>query len=355
VKSRSGEEVRVKAIIDSAAIANFIDSKFQETLQYNNLSQYCLVVKDAKGRVLAPASSTAACEIKIDCSQMHVPKPTRFRGMELKIADIIFGLPWLREYNPKIDWCTGELVRSDDKCNSEILAQMVAALDMLHLSEENDEVGVKDELLVDEELWTYFEVLNLIENVSGESREEYRMETKLPTKYEKYKYVFDKTKAEELLPHRPGLDYEILLKPGFKPLWGPIYNLSEEELGILKEYLEKMLRLGMIRRSKLPVAVSLLFVGKKDGSYRPCIDYCGLNSGTIPNRYPILLISEILNRFGQVVVFIKLDLWNVYYLIRIKEGYEWIIAFRTRFGLFEYLVFPFGLSNGPVIFQVYID
>jgi hypothetical protein len=111
--------------------------------------------------------------------------------------------------------------------------------------------------------------------------------------------------------------------------------LSEEELGILKEYLEKMLRLGMIRRSKLPAAASLLFAGKKDGSYRPCADYRGLNSGTIPNRYPIPLISEILNRLGQAVIFTKLDLRNAYHLIRIKEGHEWMTAFRTRFGLFE--------------------
>jgi hypothetical protein len=131
--------------------------------------------------------------------------------------------------------------------------------------------------------------------------------------------------------------------------------LLEEELGILKEYLEKMLRLGIIRRSKLLAAVSLLFTGKKDGSYRLCADYRGLNSGTIPNRYLIPLISEILNRLGQAVVFTKLDLRNTYYLIRIKEGHEWIIAFRTRFGLFEYLVLPFSLSNRPVIFQVYIN
>ena len=83
-----------------------------------------------------------------------------------------------------------------------------------------------------------------------------------------------------------------------------------------------MLRLGIIQRSKSPAAVSLLFIGKKDGGYRLCADYRGLNSGIIPNRYLIPLISEILNRLGEVVVFTKLDLRNAYYLIRIKEGHE---------------------------------
>jgi hypothetical protein len=232
---------------------------------------------------------------------------------------------------------------------------MVAALDMLHLSEEDDGGEVTNELLVDEELWTYFEVLNLIENVPGESPEEQRIETKLPTKYEKYKHVFDKAKAEELPLHRPGLDHEILLKLDFKPPWGPIYNLLEEELKVLKEYLEKILRLGIIRRLKSLVVASLLFAGKKDGGYRPCADYRGLNSGIIPNRYLIPLISEILNRLGEVVIFTKLDLRNAYHLIRIKEGHEWMTAFRTRFGLFEYLVLPFSLSNGPAMFQAYIN
>jgi hypothetical protein len=79
-------------------------------------------------------------------------------------------LPWLREHNPKIDWRTGELARSDDKCNSETLAEMVAALDMLNLSEEENEGESPEELSADEELWSYIEILNLIENVPGEPR-----------------------------------------------------------------------------------------------------------------------------------------------------------------------------------------
>jgi hypothetical protein len=86
--------------------------------------------------------------------------------------------------------------------------------------------------------------------------------------------------------------------------------------------LEKILRLGIIRRSKLLVVASLLFIGKKDRGYRLYIDYRSLNSSIILNRYPILLISEILNQLGQVVIFIKLNLRNIYYLIRIKEGYK---------------------------------
>ena len=279
----------------------------------------------------------------------------KFWGIELKIADIILGLPQLREYNPKIDQRTRELVRSDDKYNSETLAKIVAALDMLYLLEEDKGEGVTKELSVDKELQKYFEILNLIENIPREALEEPKTETKLPKKYNKYKHIFNKARVEELLLYQLGLDHEIILRPDFKPLWGLIYNLLEEELKVLKEYLEKILRLGIIQRLKSPAVVSLLFVGKKDRGYRLYVDYRRLNSSIILNRYPIPLISEILNRLGEVVVFTKLDLRNVYHLIRIKEGHEQITVFRTRFGLFEYLVLLFSLSNGLVTFQAYIN
>ena len=83
---------------------------------------------------------------------------------------------------------------------------------------------------------------------------------------------------------------------------------------------------------------------------RLCVDYCGLNRITIKNRYPLPLISELLERLGATTVFTKLDLRDAYYRLRIKEGDEWKTAFKTRYGLFEYLVMPFGLANAPATF-----
>ena len=167
--------------------------------------------------------------------------------------------------------------------------------------------------------------------------------------------MFSKDEAEKLLPYRPGLDHDFTLKLGTKPPFGPIYNLLEEELKALYEYIDKMLELGFIRVSKSLVGSPILWVWKKDGILRLYMDYRGLNIITIPNRYPIPLISEILNRLSIAIIFIKLDLRGAYNLIRIKEGMEWMIAFRTRFGSFEYLVLPFGLRNAPITFQSYID
>jgi hypothetical protein len=122
----------------------------------------------------------------------------------------------------------------------------------------------------------------------------------------------------------------------------------------LREYLDTALKKGWIRASKSLSAVLILFVPKKDGGDRLCVDYRSLNKVTIKNRYPLPLISELLNRLGHAKVFTKLDLRNAYHRLRIKEGDEWKTAFKTRYSLFEYMVMPFSLTNAPVTFQAYI-
>ena len=97
--------------------------------------------------------------------------------------------------------------------------------------------------------------------------------------------------------------------------FGPLYNLSEYELGVLKDYLDKNLHSGFIAHSKSPTGALILFIKKKDSSLRLCVDYCGLNAVTIKDKYPIPLISEILDRLGQAQVFTKLDLQGAYNLI----------------------------------------
>ena len=85
------------------------------------------------------------------------------------------------------------------------------------------------------------------------------------------------------------------------------------------------------------------------------MDYRGLNAVTVKNRYPLPLISETLNRLSRAKIFTKLDIISAFNRLRIREGDEPLTAFKTRFGLFEYLVMPFGLCNGPASFQNYIN
>ena len=172
-----------------------------------------------------------------------------------------------------------------------------------------------------------------------------------PEQYKDFIDVFSKKNANTLPQHRP-YDLPIPVTENFKPTWGPIYNLNEEEMKLLKEYIDKNLAKGFIRPSSSPCGAPVLFVPKPKGrGLRLCIDYRALNSFTIKDRYPLPLIDSLLDRLGKAKIFTALDLKGAYNLVRIKEGDEWKTAFRTRYGHYEMTVMPFGLTNAPACFQ----
>jgi hypothetical protein len=126
-------------------------------------------------------------------------------------------------------------------------------------------------------------------------------------------------------------------------------------LEVLKDYIDKNLESGFIRNSKSSAGAPILFVKKKDGSLRLCVDYRGLNKITVKNRYPLPLIPDLIDRLAGAKYFTKIDLRNAYNQIRIAKGDEYKTAFRTRYGLFEYCVMPFGLTNTPATFQALVN
>ena len=121
------------------------------------------------------------------------------------------------------------------------------------------------------------------------------------------------------------------------------------------DYIQSSLATGIIRPSSSPAGAGFFFVGKKDKSLRPCIDYRGLNNITVKNRYPLPLLSSAFELLQGATVFTKLDLRNAYHLVRIREGDEWKTAFNTPTGHYEYLVMPFGLTNAPAVFQALVN
>ena len=172
----------------------------------------------------------------------------------------------------------------------------------------------------------------------------------IPRDYEKYFHLFSEKTAAKLPPHR-NFDHAIDITEGKQLPFGPIYSLSQKELEVLREYLDRMFAQGKIQPSKSPAGAPILFVPKPNGKLRLFVDYRALNDVTIKNRYPLPLMNELRDRVVGAKIFTKLDLQKGYYLIRIKEGDEWKTAFRTRYGHFEYTVMPFGLANAPATFQ----
>lgn len=123
----------------------------------------------------------------------------------------------------------------------------------------------------------------------------------------------------------------------------------------MEKYIHDSLAAGIIRPSSSPLGAGFFFVSKKDKTLRPCIDFHGLNSITIKNKYPLPLISSAFEPLQGATIFSKLDLRNAYHLVRIREGDEWKTAFNTPLGHFEYLVMPFGLTNAPAVFQALVN
>ena len=177
----------------------------------------------------------------------------------------------------------------------------------------------------------------------------------IPPEYADFADVFSDT-SPYTLPEHGTHDHAIdLIDESKPPPYGPIYNLSDTELAVLREYIDLHLKTGFIRPSKSPSGAPILFAKKPDGSLRLCVDYRGLNNLTIKNWYPLPLVGESLDRLGRARRFTKIDLTWAYHRVRIKERDEWKTAFQTRYGHYEYQVLPFGLSNAPATFQAYIN
>jgi hypothetical protein len=131
--------------------------------------------------------------------------------------------------------------------------------------------------------------------------------------------------------------------------------MSREELQTLRTWLDENLAKGFIRPSSLYITSPVLFVKKPGRGLRLCIDYRTLNEISVKDRYLLPLIKETLNNLEGMKYFTKIDIISAFNNIRIKEGYEYLIAFLTCFGLFESLVMPFRLIGAPATFQRFIN
>jgi hypothetical protein len=318
-------ETRARAMIDSGAQVGLINPSF--------VRQNKLQIRPTKVKYIITAvnGTTEECSEELFASVIVDGERTTTTLLVAKTegCDMILGYPWLRKYNPYIDWRTGELLFSRERTSPEELT-----------------AGGNTEVLV---MATQSHSAKIAEE-ANKGKKEITLEELIPKEYQRYRETFEKKPAEELPPHR-AYDCEIQLMEGAELRPGPIYPLPPRESEELKKMIDENLAKGFIRHSKSPIGSPVLFVSKKDGSLRMCIDYRKLNDITVKDRHPLPLTDELVNKLGEAKWFTKIDLRSGCNLVRIKEGDEWKTAFRSKYGHFEYLVMPFGLTNAPAVFQ----
>ena len=356
--------------LDSQALVDCGASRFsffdREFARQHNLPQYTLRephrLEIIDGRPIDKGDITHMVKINLDITG-HQENLSAFVA-KLGHYPLVLGIPGLRYHNQTIDWerntydfvsprCTTTCAPRPTKATTmnippprprtiDIAAVLLTGFRKIVRKEKSQHEVASTFAISATDIDTMLEQPN--QDRTQEIHEEYR----------EFATLFSEVEANRLPPHRPG-DHRIQLRKGTAPSFGPLYSLSKQQLEVLRKWLDEKLAKGFIRPSLSPAGSPILFVKKNDGSLRLCIDYHDLNKKTIKNLYPFPLIQETLMQLSKAKYFTKLDISGAYNLMRMAEGEEWKTTFRTGYGLFESLVMPFGLINGPATLQAYLN
>ena len=334
-------------LLDSGADGNFIDPKLVSAWNIPTVPVSVPIVLHLADGLQSSGGTITHQTVPVQLHLgSHVETLTFF--VTPVAHGMILGYPWLFKHNPTIDWHRHTLVFGSPSCleSCNAMASEITGFPAPSGSTHpslGSNAGPSESSVMAASIDTD---VNLATDCDSPSFYAQYIRSYLTD----FSDVFSKTNATALPPHR-SFDCDIPLQPDAKIPHGKVYSLTEQETSVMESYIKDNLAAGFIRPSQSPASAPCFFVKKKDSSLRLCVDYRKLNEVTVKNRYPLPLISDLIRTLHSAKHFTALDLRNGYHLVRVKEGDEWKTAFNTQFGLFEYLVMPFGLANAPSIFQ----
>ena len=274
---------------------------------------------------LGPSSLLTRVVRSVDVMIGDLCMPVDMLVLPMSDFDVVLGMNWLNKYRAIIDCSTTtlSLVLGDKRVTHELVCPRPLSMPTMELWERSQLAALQLE------------------------EKEPTLET-VPVVCE-YPDVFPED-LPGLPPHRD-VEFSIDVVPGTAPISKPAYRMAPVEMAELKKQVMELQQKGFIRPSISPWGAPVLFVKKKDGSLRLCIDYRELNKVTIKNKYPLPRIDDLFDQLKGAAVFSKIDLRSGYHQLRIKAQDIPKTAFRTRYGHYEFLVMPFGLTSAPAAFM----
>ncbi|GKC31918.1 putative reverse transcriptase domain-containing protein [Tanacetum coccineum] len=326
-------------LFDTGADRSFVSTAFSSLIDITPTTlDHFYDVELADGKIIGINTIIRGCTLNF----LNHPFNINLMPVELGSFDVIIGMDWLSKYHAVID-CAEKIVRIP--WGNETL--------LIYGDGSNQGNGTRlniisctkthKYLLKGHHVFLAHVTTKETEDKSGEKRLE-----DVPIVRD-----FPKVFPEELpgLPPTRQVEFQIDLMPGAAPVARAPYRLAPSEMKELSEQLQELSDKGFIRPSSSPWGAPVLFVKKKDGSFRMCIDYQELNKLTVKNRYPLPRIDDLFDQLQGSSVYSKIDLRSGYHQLRVREQDIPKTAFRTRYGHYEFQVMPFGLTNAPAVFM----
>jgi hypothetical protein len=351
--------VTAKTLVDCGSTTLFMSRRFANKHHITTTN-----IANAQVVKLADGSIHSTCKV-VSSFPLYFNNRTireNFLVLPIENFDIILGMPFLKKHNPTIDWSTNLLTFPDTPLQ-QILQQFnidnstvtkspsppPPPIEICNISARQLRKSIKK----NEQVFLLFvrrkkkskevEFLDSQLNV---------LETDIASKLvSEFSDVFPKDLPKKLPPKR-FLEHNIRLLPGSTPTFKNHHRLSPQDLDELKVHIKDLLDHGFIRASHSPYGAPVLFA-KKAGEVkrRLCIDYRDLNRITVKDKYPLPRVDELLDRLHGAKYFTKLDLRSGYHQVRVADDDIQKTAFNTRYGQYEFLVLPFGLTGAPSTFM----
>ncbi|GJZ41742.1 putative reverse transcriptase domain-containing protein [Tanacetum coccineum] len=301
-------------LFDTGADRSFVSTAFSSQIAITPTAlDHYYDVELADGRIIGLNTILRGCTLNI----LNYPFNINLMPLELGIFNAIIGMDWLAKYQ-EIIVCAEKIVR------------IPWGNETLIVHGDGSNRGHEARLHI----------------ISYSKTQEYMLKG-CPV------FLAHVTTKEDLpgLPPTRQVEFQIDLVPGAAPVARAPYRLAPSEMKELSEQLKELSDKGFIRPSSSPWGAPVLFVKKKDGSFRMCIDYRELNKLTVKNRYPLPRIDDLFDQLQGSSVYSKIDLRSGYHQLRVREEDIPKTAFRTRYGHYEFQVMPFGLTNAPAVFM----